>query len=275
MSTIDQNGDMEFLRQWQRAKLSAYGEGIPSFKSGPSGVTVLTYFFRPRETADAYFPYTKCALYETWRLCGAMKTVIVSHEITPPVAEFASRFPDLVEVQVEPTLRSHPPGDVDSMSTDCNANLHKRFSTPEVLIVQDDGFPLRPYLERFTGRFDFIGSPFRRPYWYVQIWGRLLRDWPCNGGFSLRSKKMCELVSEYWHRHYEGKPFEVSQTEDLFYTETLPRRFREFRWSVHIAESKPASRFCFDGCIPYRPDPDVFGFHSARGFRAIVRDLRD
>lgn len=275
MSTIDQNGDMEFLRQWQRAKLSAYGEGIPSFKSGPSGVTVLTYFFRPRETADAYFPYTKCALYETWRLCGAMKTVIVSHEITPPVTEFANRFPGLVEVQVEPSLKSRPPGDVDSMSTDCNANLHKRFSTPEVLIVQDDGFPLRPHLEQFTGRFDFVGSPMRRPYWFVQILGRLLRDWPCNGGFSLRSKKMCELVSDYWHRHYEGKSFEVSQTEDLFYTETLPRRFRDFRRSVHIAESKPAARFCFDGCIPYRPCPDVFGFHSARGFRAVYRDLKD
>lgn len=275
MSTIDKNSDVEFLRQWQRAKLSAYGEEIPSFKHGPSGVTVLTYFFRPRETADSYFPYTKCALYETWRLCGAMKTVIVSHEITPPVAEFANRFPVLVEVQVEPSLKSRPPGDVDSMSMDCNANLHKRFSTPEVLIVQDDGFPLRPHLERFTGRFDFIGSPMRRPYWYVQILGRLLRDWPCNGGFSLRSKKMCELVSGYWHRHYEGKPFEVSQTEDLFYTETLPRRFRDFRRSVHIAESKPAARFCFDGCIPYRPCPDVFGFHSARGFRAVFRDLKD
>ena len=275
MSTIDKNSDVEFLRQWQRAKLSSYGEEIPSFKHGPSGVTVLTYFFRPHETADSYFPYTKCALYETWRLCGAMKTVIVSHEITPPVAEFANRFPGLVEVQVEPSLKSRPPGDVDSMSMDCNANLHKRFSTPEVLIVQDDGFPLRPHLERFTGRFDFIGSPMRRPYWYVQILGRLLRDWPCNGGFSLRSKKMCELVSGYWHRHYEGKPFEVSQTEDLFYTETLPRRFRDFRRSVHIAESKPAARFCFDGCIPYRPCPDVFGFHSARGFRAVFRDLKD
>ena len=273
MSIVDNNNDMEFLRRWQRAKLSGYGTELPSFKLGPSGITVLTYFFRPRETANSFFPYTKCALYETWRLCGTMKTVIVSHEITPPVAEFANRFPGLVEVQVEPSLKCRPPGDVDSMSTDCNANLHKRFSTPEVLIVQDDGFPIRPYLERFTGRFDFIGSPMRRPYWYVQVLGRILRDWPCNGGFSLRSKKMCKLVSEYWHRHYEETPFDISQSEDLFYTETLPRRFREFRWSVHIAESKPASRFCFDGCIPYRPDPDVFGFHSAQGFRAVLLDL--
>ena len=137
------------------------------------------------------------------------------------------------------------------------------------------GMDAVPNVPRFTGRFDFVGSPMRRPYWYVQILGRILRDWPCNGGFSLRSKKMCKLVSSYWHRYYEGKPFELDQTEDLFYTQTLPRRFREFRWAVHIAESKPAARFCFDGCLPYRPDPDVFGFHSARGFLAVVRDIKD
>ena len=274
MSTVDASNDIETLRTWQRARLADYGANVPLDKRGPDGVTILTYFFRPEETAAAHFPFTKCALYETWRLCGAMKTVIVSHAITPPVAEFANRFPGLVDVQVEPSLKCKAPGDVDSMSTDCNSNLHKRFTTPEVLIVQDDGFPLRPHLEQFTGRFDFIGSPMRRPYWYVQILGRVLRDWPCNGGFSLRSKKMCELASAYWHHHYEGKPFERSQTEDLFYTETLPRRFRQFRRSVHIAESKPAARFCFDGCIPYRPCPDVFGFHSARGFRAVLPDLK-
>ena len=206
MSTVDNNNDMEFLRRWQRAKLSEYGAEAPSFKPGPSGVTVLTYFFRPRETADSYFPYTKCALYETWRLCGAMKTVIVSHEITPPVAEFANRFSDLVEVQVEPSLKSNPPGDVDSMSTDCNANLHKRFSTPEVLIVQDDGFPLRPGLEEFLGRWDFVGAPWPgRDDWITR---RLLKtsNLVGNGGFSLRSKAICQEASRLWNAGWHRLP---------------------------------------------------------------------
>ncbi len=275
MSAVDNQNDIEVLRQWQRKRLVSYGDDFRPNRTGPSGITVLTYFFRPEETAERHFPYTKCAIYETWRHCGAMKTVIVSHAITPPVAEFANRFPDLVEIQVEPALRPRPPGDIDSMSTDCNVRLHTRFSTDEVLIIQDDGFPVRPGLERFTGRFDFIGAPMRRPFWYVQILGRILRDWPSNGGFSLRSKKMCKLVSDEWSRHYADKPFDINQSEDLFYTQTLPRASREFRWSVHIAESKPAARFCYDGLFPVPPDPDVFGFHSARGFQAIVRDLKD
>lgn len=277
MSTIDNESNIEFLHQWQTARLALYGDGFQPNTTGPKSVTILTYFFRPEETADRYFPYTKCALYETWRHCGAMKTVIVSHAITPPVRAFANRFPGLVEIQVEPTLRSHPPGDIDSMSKDCNARLHTRFSTDEVLIVQDDGFPVRPGLDRFTGRFDFIGAPMRRPLWYVQIIGRFLRDWPSNGGFSLRSKKMCQLVSEEWNQHYcnESYPFRLDLSEDLFYTQTLPRASRKFRWSIHIAESKPAAQFSYDGSFSIPPEPDVFGFHSARGFRNVVRNLKD
>ena len=241
MSTVDNANNVKTLRNWQCARLATYGDSAPLNKKGPDDVTILTYFFRPEETAASFFPYTKCALYETWRHCGAMKTVIVSHAVTPPVAEFADRFPGLVEIQVEPTLRSRPPGDIDSMSMDCNARLHTRFSTKEVLIVQDDGFPVRPSLDRFTGRFDFIGAPMRRPYWFVQVLGRILRDWPCNGGFSLRSHKMCRLVSNLWAKKYSGTAFSADQTEDIFYTQTLPRSSFHFRWSVHVAESKPAS----------------------------------
>lgn len=273
MSIADNTNDIETLRTWQRARLADYGANVPLDKRGPAGVTVLTYFFRPEETAATHFPFTKCALYETWRHCGAMKTVIVSHAVTPPVAEFANRFPGLVEVQVEPTLRSRPPGDLDSMSIDCNAKLHTRFSTEEVLIVQDDGFPVRPGLERFTGRFDFIGAPFRRPLLHVQILGSLLRDWPGNGGFSLRSQKMCRLVSEAWQAKYAGRPFCPDFVEDTFYTKTLPRSSFRFRWRVHVAESKPAFQFSFDGSVLMEPDPNVFGFHSANGFRAVVKGL--
>ena len=273
MSLSDNIEQLNALRQWQNARLAAYGKGTPSFGKGPTDVTVLNYFFRPEEIAGDYFPYTQCAIYETWRHCGAMKTVIVSHALTKPVAEFANRFPDLVEVQIEPSLLSRSSGAIHSMSMDCNSRLHTRFSTSEVLIVQDDGFPVRPLLNRFLGRFDFIGAPFRRTSWHIQILGKIVRDWPSNGGFSLRSKRMCQLVAEFWHKKYADKPFGPEQIEDMFYTRTFPRGSLFSRWRVHIAESRPAFEFCFYGGVEKKPDPNVFGFHSAEGFAAVVRGL--
>ena len=105
MSTNNNRDNVESMKQWQRARLAAYGGEFRPKGPGPSNVTVLAYFFRPVETAETHFPYTKCAIFETWRHCGAMKTVIVSHAVTPPVADFANRYPDLVEIQVEPSLR--------------------------------------------------------------------------------------------------------------------------------------------------------------------------
>lgn len=275
MSLSDDMQSLNVLRQWQKARLVAYGKEVPSFAKGPADVTVLNYFFRPEEVAAEYFPYTKCALFETWRHCGAIKTVIVSHAPTKPVVEFANRFPNLVEVQIEPSLLLPNRRPIDAMSVDCNSRLHERFSTSEVLIVQDDGFPVRPLLNRFLGRFDFIGAPFRRDCWYVQVLGRILRDWPSNGGFSLRSKRMCRLVSEFWHREYANKPFGPEQIEDMFYTKTFPHSSFFSRWRVHIAESRPAFEFCFYGGVQKEPLPDVFGFHSAGGFAAVARGLKE
>lgn len=273
MSLSDNIEHLNALRHWQKSRLAAYGKGVPSFTKGPPDVTVLNYFFRPEEIAGDYFPFTQCAIYETWRLCGAMKTVIVSHAITKPVAEFANRYPDLVEVQIEPSLLSADRRPIHSMSLDCNSRLHTRFTTSEVLIVQDDGFPVRPLLQKFTRRFDFIGAPFRRTNWHIQVLGRILRDWPSNGGFSLRSKRMCQLVSEFWNKEYADKPFGPEQIEDMFYTRTFPRSSLLSRWRVHIAESRPAFEFCFYGGVQKEPLPNVFGFHSAGGFAAVVRDL--
>ena len=271
MSMTDSESDAEHLRRWQRERLAAYEASPPSFGKGPAGVTIVSYFFRPEETAAERFPYVKCGILETWRHCGMMKTVIVSHTLTQPVAEFANRFPEWVEVQVEPSLKPRPPGDIESMSVDCISKLHERFATPEVLIVQDDGFPLRPGLEEFLGKWDYVGAPWPgRDDWITR---RLLKtsNLVGNGGFSLRSKAICQEASRLWNAGWHRLPRCYLMQEDIFFTRFLPRWSGHYRNRFRLAPVEDAARFSFERAAA--PESLPFGFHSAEAFRRLERSL--
>ena len=268
MSTVDEATDMIRLREWQRRRLTDYGN-CPAFPTrGPENVTILAYFYRTDEQVEEQFPYTICAIYETWRHCGLMRTVLVVNKISPLVRAFRDRYPEWVSVQEESSLT---PGSVDVMSVDCNLKLVSRFETPYVLIVQDDGFPLRPGLEHFLGKADYLGSPFRRRSWIGYLASILLRECPANGGLSLRTKKICRLASEYWHKYYKDRPFMPEQVEDVFYTQELVRRFMGYKFRTRIANSRLASDFSYDGCLRENIIPSPFGFHSARAFCDLQR----
>lgn len=270
MSTVDNGRDAAILRAWQTERLLAWKSAVPRFRAGPENVTALAYFFRPADRADDAFRWLECALIETWRRCGQMKTVVVTDRNAGAVEAFADRWRGCVEIQTEPAL---VPGDLNSMSVDCNAKLHGRFGTKYVLIVQDDGFPLREGLEDFLGKWDFLGSPMRRDHPLVNLVGLVRRHWPSNGGFSLRTKRMCEAVSRYWRAHYADRPFEVeTASEDLFYTKTLPSRFPLFRWRMNVGNAAVGARFSYDGCLGNGLNfrRDAFGFHSARAFAELM-----
>ena len=273
MSTADNAIDKDFLHQWQRARLACYGSGPPSFNTGPKDVTVLAYFFRPEETAAEFFPYVKCALFETWRHCGMMKTVIVSHAMTQPVAEFANQFSGWVNVQIEPSLQSRPPGEIESMSADCNGKLHARFSTKYVLIVQDDGFPLRPGLNRYLGKADFIAGPrqFVRCVWWVALARRIMRECPYNGGFSLRTHRICKLASRYWESKWKYLHPSHDTIEDVFYTTTLPHDSLFYRLSVRANRVFLGYDFSIEGDYYPKSIGIPFGFHSAKAFCTVTK----
>lgn len=269
MSTVDKEKELEFLRIWQSERLQEYRDNGFDFQSGPKDVTVLSYFYRSNVDIVESFSYLECAIYETWRHCGIMKTVIVTNDNSGVVKNFAEKWASVVEIQVEPSL---VPGDLDAMSIDCNSRLYTRFSTPYVLIVQDDGFPLRSGLEDFIGKADYFGSPFRRRTWKGMLASSLFRHCPANGGFSLRTRKICELAAKYWNRFYRDRKFTAEQVEDIFYTDTLPRRFWKYRLAVKMANPRLAAQFSYDGCVPENIIDSPFGFHSARAFAELIRD---
>lgn len=231
-------------------------------------VTLLMYFFWSIDNALEQWSLFKGAILETWRHCGRLKTVVVSNMRHACCEAFASQFVN-VELQIEPSLC---PGNINTMSVDCNSRLHERFNTNYVLIVQDDGFPLRPGLDEFVDMgFDFIGSPYCRALPMPNLLTRILNYCPSNGGFSLRSKKICQLAARLWMKYYADKEFSVEEmSEDLFYTVTLPQREPLFWLKRKQAPSIVAERFSYEGVFPLYSKKLPFGFHTATGFSRLV-----
>lgn len=252
----------EFLAQSVRRGTFGFSNVKPR-----EDVTALVYFFWPVERSAEKWPLFEGAIFQTWRTCGLLKTVIVTNDSHECLVDFSARFKN-VEIQREPSL---VPGNINTMSIDCNARLYTRFTTPYVLIVQEDGFPLRAGLDAFVDcGYDFIGSPYCRALPFPNLMTRVLNYCPSNGGFSLRTRRFCEMVAAYWRRDYASRPFVVDEmSEDLFYTKTLPRRFLSLWFRRRQAPSIISEQFSFEGALPLYTKTMPFGFHTATGFSLI------
>lgn len=224
-----------------------------------AAVTVLAYHFWAKEGYDDAFGKVRHAFEETWRHCGRLKSVLVVNETAPCVERFAAENPN-VEVQVEPSLI---PGKIFTMSADMNGRLHERFMTPYVLIIQNDGYPLRSRLEDFVGRYDFIGAPYVRDSWWKNLVCRMFNRWTQNGGFSLRSRRICEAAAKLWNEKYHAMGKCVNSSEDIFYTQFLPLHDRPYRRTFRLATNRESLRFSWDAIVPIPPPKELpFGFHG-------------
>ncbi len=229
-------------------------------------VTILAYHFWNANGYEDAFSKIAHAFMETWRHCGKLKSVLVVNECAPCVERFAAENPNL-EIQIEPSL---VPGKIFTMSADMNGRLFRRFKTPYVLIIQGDGYPLRPGLLDFVGKYDFIGAPYVGLQWWKGLAARLTNYHVQNGGFSLRSRAICEAAATYWNEKYKDMGDCVAASEDIFYTGTLVRRERRYRRLFRFATTHESLRFSWDAIVPI-PKPDVlpFGFHGKKSLSAL------
>jgi hypothetical protein len=157
------------------------------------------------------------------------------------------------------------------MSHDCIHNLHRRFETPYVLIIQNDGFPLRPGLEAFVGPFDFIGAPWGTPTWYTGLLFPPPAYTVGNGGFSLRSRRICELAAHAARHGLRWVPESWFTTEDVFYCRVLPRFSPYCAKSLRYAPPVVAGRFSLEANEAFLPpDRRPIGFHGAHAFRRLM-----
>ncbi len=260
------------LKAWQYARLAHDAGALPTHAVGPSSVTVLAYHFWEGARQDTEFDCLAVSLRETWRQCGMLKTVLVVNRVTPRLEAFAAAFSGWVSLQLCSTL---VPGNLYSMSVDCMGGMAGRFDSEYVLVVQNDGFPIRPGLEAFLGTYDYFGAPwvFGKDDWITRALLRHRHD-VGNGGFSLRSKALCELSAWYYKRRYRLIPYCYLVTEDYFICKTLPSFERRYRESIRIAPPEAAAIFSLEDnlalheALHARP----FGFHGAPAFARLLRE---
>ena len=255
------------LRTWQRERLKFLRKTdfLPS--KYINKVTLVVYSF-PHKGTESAFDLVECAIRQSWCALGMLKTTIVVNRHFPEVDAFACKFGSWIDVQVENTLI---PGDIASMSADCNGRLFSRFATQYCLVVQDDGFPLHDRLSDFIGRYDFVGAPYvRRAWWREAICG-MLGTWVSNGGFSLRSRNICKAAALYWRQKWQARHPCEATVDDLYYTRTLPLRHLLYRFRFRIANVHVALGFSYDDAVNQPLDRVPMGFHRASTFETLQK----
>jgi len=122
--------------------------------------------------------------------------------------------------------------------------LHEYVETSHVLIIEHDGFVLNPdaWDDRFL-EYDYIGAPWCYNDGYNVG----------NGGFSLRSRRLLEVLRSDHIRHVYPEDHVIGRTY---------RRYLE-RSGMKFAPESLAHRFAIEGNIKYGWSWDgQFGFHS-------------
>ena len=224
-------------------------------------VTILVYTFPQIGNEAVAFKKIVESVLRTWDKVQKLKTVIVASHHFSELDEFAANNEN-VELQIESSLIY---GNIQSMSLDCIKRLYKRFSTPYVLIIQDDGFPLKSNLDDFVGKADFWGAPIISDGWKRKL-AYAVGFGSFNGGFSLRSRRLCEYASKMWFSFFSKFMSEDCRHlgEDFYYTtllKFLPMTWLKFRFPTE----REAFHFAVDrlgGYVTPPKDADPFGVHG-------------
>lgn len=128
----------------------------------------------------------------------------------------------------------------------CIEKMNSYIDTEFVLVIQPDGFILNPDgWDNTFMEYDYIGAPW--PYSHLDVG---------NGGFSLRSKKLLDILARHSHQ------FEVQHPEDA----VICRYYRDWlenRYGIKFAPRELAEKFSLEA---YGAKSKVyngqFGFHG-------------
>ena len=245
------------LVNWKKAKIESLR--AMSFRASDiKDVTSIAYHYRrTKEELDESFWITEFAFLQTFKTQGVMPSVLVVNQPTKLTADFCDKYS--IELQVAENLV--PGKDIRSLCLDLVENLHSRFKTTYVLTIQDDGFPLRPGLEEFVGKWDYVGAPWVKHSTYFDLYPAKYRVG--NGGFSLRSKRLCEIASRVYKKWFRHVPYWwYLLGDDTFYCKTLRFWFRNAVKDMKWPTLDEAALFSVENAADLIPQKQPFGFHQ-------------
>lgn len=258
------------LRDWQLKRLEELKAATFTRSRYYDDVTILVYTFPPKGREEEMFRWIKCSISHTWSLLGQMRTVITSSHHFDAVRNFSEMYSEYVELQIAQNL---VPGNIKTMSLDCIKHLYSRFSTPNVLVIQDDGFPLRDNLGDFLGKFDFIGAPIISDGWKRKL-AYSIGLGSFNGGFSLRSKIFCEYASKQWYSFFSKfMPEDHRHLGEDFYYTTLLKLLPMTCFKFKFPTMQKAFEFAADslgGHVTIPSGLQPFGIHGKETFRRLM-----
>lgn len=255
------------LANWKKANVESL-RAMNFRTSDIKDVTAIAYHYRRTpEELDESFWITEFAFLQTFKTQGVMPSVLVVNQPTKLTTAFCDKYS--IELQVANNLV--PGKDIRSLCLDLVENLHSRFKTPYVLTIQDDGFPLRPGLEEFVGKWDYIGAPWVRHATYYDLYPEKYRVG--NGGFSLRSKLLCEIASCVYKKWFKHVPYWwYILGDDTFYCKTLRFWFRNAVKDMKWPTQEEALRFAIECDVGKVPNEAPLGFHSV-GFMQYCKSF--
>ena len=267
-SYLEYNFQMEqsvySLKEWREAVLPQL-RALTFPDSEIKNVTLLAYFFWRDERIETEFSAIECAFLAAFRCLGLMKAVLVTNRITPRMKSFAEHYQ--VEIQMDSALDS--PDGVKALCIDSVSRLYSRFHTDYVLTLQTDGFPLNAGLERFLESYDYVGAPFPgHIYWYdFYPYPRFAVG---NGGFSLRSRAICEAASIAYRKISRWIPYsQFFFGDDVFYCKTMPFFSSAWRRRFKYPTVDVALQFSIGFDYP-TPKIASLGFHAG-GFNEYCK----
>ena len=250
-------GAPEELVRWKNANIESL-RSMCFCSSSVRDVTALAYHYRKTpEELDESFWITEFAFLQTFKTQGVLPSVLVVNQPSPRVVKFCDKYS--IELQIAKNLV--PGRDIRSLCIDLVANLHTRFNTPYVLTIQDDGFPLRSGLGELVGEWDFVGAPWVHHNTYYDLYPR--KYCVGNGGFSLRSKKLCEVASRTYKKWFSHLPYWwYVAGDDTFYCKTLRFWFRSVVHDMKWPAPEDAATFSIEHDNESLPSSPPLGFHS-------------
>lgn len=263
------NNDPVF--EWQTRNLPALRE--KSFSPACSrDVTLITNWLWGDDRFDTLLDSLLSAVLMTWHTCGRLPVVLIVNRVTPALQKMSDEWN--IRLVLLPHLRGGG-GNARDLNRDSILNLASRFDTDYALTFQNHAFPIRASLEDFIGKYDYIGAPwnFGKDDWITR---RLLRHRGDvgNGAFTLRTRRLCEMIAWYYRRKYKLIPHCYLVIDDYFIAKTLPSFERKYRETIRIASAEEAATFALEENVALHEALHArpFGFHGPAAFARLTSE---